>query len=87
MRALEPAPYFLPTLRSHIKQNIPVCNSRKEGKTEGGREGRREGGREEGDHFVQMIIIQSVDITYMWNLKKKNGANELIYKTEIESQM
>ena len=34
-----------------------------------------------------MIIIQSVDITYMWNLKKKNGANELIYKTEIESQM
>ena len=23
----------------------------------------------------------------MWNLKKKNGANELIYKTEIESQM
>ena len=26
------------------------------------------------------------DITYMWNLKK-NGANELIYKTEIESQM
>ena len=26
------------------------------------------------------------DITYMWNLKK-NGANELIYKTEIEPQM
>ena len=27
----------------------------------------------------------SYDITYMWNLKK--GINELIYKTEIESQM
>ena len=26
------------------------------------------------------------DITYMWNLKK-NGTNEPIYKTEIESQM
>ena len=26
------------------------------------------------------------DITYMWNLKKKNGTNEPIYKTEIESQ-
>ena len=25
------------------------------------------------------------DITYMWNLK--NGTNELIYKTERESQM
>ena len=24
-------------------------------------------------------------ITYMWNLK--NGKNELVYKTEIESQM
>ena len=23
----------------------------------------------------------------MWNLKKKNGTHELIYKTEIESQM
>ena len=27
------------------------------------------------------------DIAYMWNLKKKNGINEPIYKTEIESQM
>ena len=27
----------------------------------------------------------SYDITYMWN--KKNGTNEQIYKTEIESQM
>ena len=25
--------------------------------------------------------------TAMWDLKKKNGTNELIYKTEIESQM
>ena len=25
-------------------------------------------------------------ITYMWNLKKKNGTNELIYKTETDSQ-
>ena len=28
----------------------------------------------------------SYDITYMWNLKK-DGTNELIYKTEIESQI
>ena len=28
----------------------------------------------------------SYDVTYIWNLKK-NGTNELIYKTEIESQM
>ena len=28
----------------------------------------------------------SYDNTYMWNLKKK-GANELIYKSEIELQM
>ena len=27
----------------------------------------------------------SYDIAYMWNLKK--GTNELIYKTEVESQM
>ena len=25
-------------------------------------------------------------ITYMWNLKKKNDTNELIYKTEPDSQ-
>ena len=29
----------------------------------------------------------SYDITYMWNVKKKKSTNELIYKTEIESQM
>ena len=28
----------------------------------------------------------SYDIAYMWNLKKKNGTNEHIYKTETESQ-
>ena len=28
----------------------------------------------------------SYDIAYMWKLKK-NGTNERIYKTEIESQM
>ena len=28
----------------------------------------------------------SYDITYMWNLKKKN-TNEFIYKIEIDSQM
>ena len=26
------------------------------------------------------------DVTYMWNLKKKNDTNELIYKTEIDPQ-
>ena len=25
--------------------------------------------------------------TYMWNLKKEKNTSELIYKTEIESQM
>ena len=29
----------------------------------------------------------SYDIAYVWNLKKKNGTNEFIYKTEIKSQM
>ena len=29
----------------------------------------------------------SYDITYMWNLKKQKGTNELTYKTEAESQM
>ena len=28
----------------------------------------------------------SYDITYMWNLKKKNDTNEIIYKTHIDSQ-
>ena len=28
----------------------------------------------------------SHDITYMWNLKKNNDTNELIYKTETDSQ-
>ena len=27
------------------------------------------------------------DSTYMWNLKKKRNTNELIYKTEIDSQI
>ena len=42
---------------------------------------------------LEIIILSEVrerqisyDITYMWNLKK-DGTNELIYKTEIESQM
>ena len=26
-------------------------------------------------------------MAYMWNLKKKNGTSELIYKTEIQSQV
>ena len=26
-------------------------------------------------------------MAYVWNLKKKNGTNESIYKTEIKSQM
>ena len=28
----------------------------------------------------------SCDITYMWNLKKKKHTNELIYRTETDSQ-
>ena len=28
----------------------------------------------------------SYDIAYMWNLKR-NGTNELVYKTEIEAQI
>ena len=28
----------------------------------------------------------SFDITYVWNLKKKKDTNELIHKTEIDSQ-
>ena len=35
---------------------------------------------------VSQIERERYDITYMWNLKKK-GTNELIYKTEVESQM
>ena len=39
----------------------------------------------------EMIILSEVgqtsyDITYMWNLKKKKDKNELIYKTETDSQ-
>ena len=26
------------------------------------------------------------DIAYMWNFKKKTNTNELIYKTEVDSQ-
>ena len=29
----------------------------------------------------------SYDVAYMWNLKKKGGTNEFIYKTEVESWM
>ena len=28
----------------------------------------------------------SYDSAYMWNLRKQKGTNELIYKTEVESQ-
>ena len=40
---------------------------------------------------LEIVILSEVrqrktyDTTYMWNLK--NGTNEPIYKTEIESQM
>ena len=44
---------------------------------------------EPGDCHTESDIVRqrqtSYNITYMWNLKK--GINELIYKTEIESQM
>ena len=45
---------------------------------------------------LQIVILSEVsqtqkdkhhDIAYMWNLKKKKGKNELIYKTEVESWM
>ena len=32
-----------------------------------------------------MFKVRQTCITYMWNLK--NGKSELVYKTEIESQM
>ena len=44
---------------------------------------------------LEIIILSEVsqtekdkyhDVTYMQNLKKKNDTNELIYKTEIDSQ-
>ena len=35
---------------------------------------------------VRQQKTKSYDIAYLWNLKKY-GANELIYKIEIESQM
>ena len=44
---------------------------------------------------LEIIILSEVsqtekdkyhDITYMWNLKKKNDTNDLIYKTEIDPQ-
>ena len=43
---------------------------------------------------LEIVILKSdterqisYDITYMWNLKKGGGTNELIYKTEVESRM
>ena len=39
---------------------------------------------------LKIVILREVrqisdDVTYMCNLKKKNGTNELIYKTEMGS--
>ena len=31
-------------------------------------------------------LQMSYGIIYMWNIKKKRDTNELIYKTEIDSQ-
>ena len=43
---------------------------------------------------LEIIILSEIrerqisyDITYMWNLKKKNHTKELIYKTETNSQI
>ena len=44
---------------------------------------------------LEIVILSEVsqtekdiyDITYMLNLKKKKGTNELIYKTEVKSRM
>ena len=42
---------------------------------------------------VEMILLSEVrqrqryGVTYMWNLKKKNDTKELIYKTEIDSDI
>ena len=39
------------------------------------------------DYHTKWNKINTVyDITYMQNLKKENGANELIYKRETDSQ-
>ena len=43
---------------------------------------------------LETVILSEISQTrqihntaYMWNLKKKNGTHEFIYKTETESQM
>ena len=39
-----------------------------------------------GADVTQFLFLKApLDIAYVWNLK--NGTNELIYRTEIESQM
>ena len=45
------------------------------------------------DHYVIMNAMKLTwyyvilyDITYMWNLKKRNDTNELMYKTETDPQ-
>ena len=38
---------------------------------------------------LETVILSQMEevIAYTWNLKKKKGTSELIYKTEIELQM
>ena len=61
-------------LLSHKKeQNNAICSN-------------MDGPRDYHTEWSQTQRHISYAITYMWNLKKR-GVNELIYKTEIESQM
>ena len=62
-------------LLSHKKEwNDAICSN-----MDGPRDCRTEQSKSDRDRQI------SYDIIYMWNLK--NGTNEVIYKTEIESQM
>ena len=69
-------PIYKGILLSHKKeQNNAICSN-----MDGPRDYHIEWSKSDTERQI------SYDITYMWNLKKI-GTNELIYKTEVESQM